>query len=68
MIESAGYSSLFLSAFLAATVLPLSSEAVLAALVASDGFVLWLLVALASIGNTPGACVNRTLGRYCLHW
>ena len=68
MIESAGYTSLFLSAFLAATVLPLSSEAVLAALVASDGFVLWLLVALASIGNTLGACVNWTLGRYCLHW
>ncbi len=68
MIESAGYTSLFLSAFLAATVLPLSSEAVLAALVANDGFVLWLLVALASIGNTLGACVNWTLGRYCLHW
>ena len=68
MIESAGYASLFLSAFLAATVLPLSSEAVLAALVASDGFVLWLLVALASIGNTLGACVNWILGRYCLHW
>ena len=68
MIESAGYTSLFLSEFLAATVLPLSSEAVLAALVASDGFVLWLLVALASIGNTLGACVNWILGRYCLHW
>ena len=68
MIESAGYGSLFLSAFLAATVLPLSSEAVLAALVASDGFVLWLLVALASIGNILGACVNWILGRYCLHW
>ena len=68
MIESAGYGSLFLSAFLAATVLPLSSEAVLAALVASDGFVLWLLVAMASIGNTLGACVNWILGRYCLHW
>ena len=68
MIESTGYGSLFLSAFLAATVLPLSSEAVLAALVASDGFVLWLLVALASIGNTLGACVNWILGRYCLHW
>ena len=68
MIESAGYTSLFLSAFLAATVLPLSSEAVLAALVANDGFVLWLLVALASIGNSLGACGNWTLGRYCLHW
>ena len=68
MIESAGYASLFLSAFLAATGLPLSSEAGLAALVASDGFVLWQLVALASIGNTLGACVNWILGRYCLHW
>ena len=68
MSESAGYTSLFLSAFLAATVLPLSSEAVLAALAASDGFVLWLLVALASIGNTLGACVNWILGRYCLRW
>ena len=68
MIESAGYASLFLSAFLAATVMPLSSEALLAALVASDGLVLWLLVALASIGNTLGACVNWILGRYCLHW
>ena len=68
MIELAGYTSLFLSAFLAATVLPLSSEAVLAALIANDGFVLWLLVALASIGNTLGACVNWILGRYCLHW
>ena len=68
MIELAGYTSLFLSAFLAATVLPLSSEAVLAALIANDGFVLWLLVALASIGNTLGACVNWILGLYCLHW
>ncbi len=68
MIESAVYGSLFLSAFLAATVLPLSSEAVLAALVSSDGLILWLLVALASIGNTLGACVNWILGRYCLHW
>ena len=68
MIESAVYGSLFISAFLAATVLPLSSEAVLGALVASDGFVLWLLVALASIGNILGACVNWILGRYCLQW
>jgi len=51
MIQSAGYGSLFLYAFLAATILLLSSEEVL---VASDAFVLWLLVALASVGNTLG--------------
>ncbi len=68
MIASAGYGSLFVSAFLAATILPLSSEAVLAALAASEGFDLWLLVALASLGNTLGAVVNWILGRYCLHW
>lgn len=67
-MESAGYGSLFLSAFLAATILPLSSEAVLAALAATHGFDLWLLVALASLGNTLGAVVNWVLGRYCLHW
>ena len=37
-METAGYVSLFVSAFAAATILPLSSEAVLSALVASDGF------------------------------
>jgi membrane protein YqaA with SNARE-associated domain len=67
-MEAAGYVSLFVSAFLAATVLPLSSEAVLSALVVGDGFDIWLLIALASIGNTLGAVVNWLLGRYCLRW
>ena len=67
-MEAAGYVSLFVSAFLAATVLPMSSEAVLSALVVGDGFDLWLLIALASIGNTLGAVVNWLLGRYCLGW
>jgi membrane protein YqaA with SNARE-associated domain len=67
-MEAAGYVSLFVSAFLAATVLPMSSEAVLSALVVGDGFDLWLLIALASIGNTLGAVVNWLLGRYCLRW
>ncbi len=67
-MEAAGYVSLFVTAFLAATVLPMSSEAVLSALVVGDGFDLWLLIALASIGNTLGAVVNWLLGRYCLRW
>lgn len=67
-MEAAGYGSLFVTAFAAATILPLSSEAVLSALVASEGFHLWLLIATASIGNTLGACVNWGLGRFCLRW
>ena len=68
MIQSASHGSLFLYAFLAASILLLSSEEVLAALVASDAFVLWLLVAPASIGNTLSACMNWILERYCLQW
>lgn len=59
---------LFLSAFLAATLLPLSSEAVLAALTAGGGRDVVFLVALATAGNTLGAWVNWALGRYCLEW
>jgi membrane protein YqaA with SNARE-associated domain len=60
--------SLFLSAFAAATVLPLSSEAVLSALIAAGGFHIWLLVSIASIANTLGSAINWILGRYCLRW
>jgi membrane protein YqaA with SNARE-associated domain len=59
---------LFASAFLAATILPLSSEVVLAALTVSDGADLVVLWAVASTGNTLGAMVNWGLGRFCLRW
>ncbi len=59
---------LFLSAVLAATLLPLSSEAVLAALTAAGGRDAVFLVALATAGNTLGAWINWALGRYCLSW
>lgn len=67
-MEATGYVSLFLSAFIASTLIPLSSEAVLATLVATQGFELVLLIAVATLGNTLGAVVNWALGRYCLHW
>lgn len=63
-----GYFGLFATAFLAATLVPVSSEVVLAALSAADGFEAWRLVAVATIGNTLGSVVNWLLGRYCLHW
>ena len=67
-MEAAAYVSLFVSAFAAATILPLSSEAVLSALVAAEGFDIWFLIGIASIANTLGAAVNWVLGRYCLRW
>lgn len=67
-MDAAAYVSLFVSAFVAATILPLSSEAVLSALIAAEGFDIWFLVGIASIANTLGAAVNWVLGRYCLRW
>ena len=62
------YVGLFASGFLAATLLPLSSEAVLVGLVAAGGYDVGLLWFAASLGNSLGAAVNWALGRYCLRW
>lgn len=67
MIES-GYLSLFTTALLAATIIPISSEIVLGALSTAQGFDVWLLIAVATAGNTLGSIVNWWLGRYCLRW
>lgn len=53
---------LFMAAFLAATLLPAQSEAVLVALLL-DGHSPWRLVAVASIGNVLGSTLNWWLGR-----
>lgn len=63
-----GYLGLFASAFLAATILPFSSEAVLGTLSTVDGADFVVLWAVATAGNTLGAVVNWMLGRWCLHW
>ena len=65
-IES--YIGLFLTAFLAATIVPFSSEALLVGMQVSGGFSLAGLLAAASLGNILGAAVNWALGRFCLHW
>ncbi len=61
------YLLLFGSAFLAATILPFSSEVVLFALLADGGDPL-VLVLIATLGNTLGSVVNWALGRYLLHF
>lgn len=56
------YLLLFLSAFGAATLLPLQSEAVLIGLLLQDQYSVIALIAAASIGNVLGSCVNWYLG------
>ncbi|WP_136620797.1 MULTISPECIES: YqaA family protein [Mesorhizobium] len=63
MAALAIYGGLFISAFLAATVLPVSSEVVLAGLIATGRGDPALLFAVATIGNTLGSVVNWILGR-----
>ena len=55
--------SLFLAAFVAATILPAQSEALLATLIAQTDIPFWMLITVASIGNIAGSCVNWWLGR-----
>ena len=59
---------LFGSAFLSATLLPGSSEAVLFGLLAGGTGQPALLVTAASLGNITGATVNWGMGRYILHF
>jgi len=56
-----GYIGLFIAAFLAATILPLSSELVLSALLL-NGLTPTLLVMSATVGNVLGSLLNYALG------
>jgi membrane protein YqaA with SNARE-associated domain len=60
------YFYLFCSALIAATLLPLSSEALLGTLLYQQysPILLWLV---ATTGNTLGSCINWYLGKWCLH-
>jgi membrane protein YqaA with SNARE-associated domain len=55
--------SLFASSFLSATLLPGSSEVVLAALLLAEKSQPWLLILIATIGNSLGGLTNVILGR-----
>ena len=58
------YLSLFAVSFLAATILPFSSELTLAGLIATAVYDNLLLLILASFGNVLGSVVNWALGSY----
>ena len=58
------YLSLFVISFLAATILPFSSELTLAGLIATSDYDNLLLLIVASFGNVLGSVVNWVLGFY----
>ncbi|MDC0621597.1 DedA family protein [Candidatus Pelagibacter sp.] len=58
------YLSLFAISFLAATILPFSSELTLAGLIATSDYDNLLLLIVASFGNVFGSVVNWALGSY----
>ena len=58
------YLSLFIISFLAATILPFSSELTLAGLIATSNYDNLLLLIFVSLGNVLGSVVNWALGFY----
>jgi len=56
------YFTLFLSAFGAATFLPVASEAVLVYDITA-GYNIYALLSVATLGNTFGSCLNYFLGK-----
>ncbi len=63
MVELAVYAGLFITAFVAATILPAQSEVLLVGLLVANRYDVGLLLLAATAGNTIGAMVNYGLGR-----
>ncbi|MBS4095698.1 MAG: DedA family protein [Sulfuricella sp.] len=64
MSESFSLGALFVSSFLAATLLPGGSEAVLFGVLKFDPALLWPALSLATLGNTLGGMSSYLLGRF----
>jgi membrane protein YqaA with SNARE-associated domain len=62
MTEAKAFIGLFLSAFLAATLIPAQSEIGLGYLVINTDYSMVLLVTVANLGNTAGATINWFIG------
>lgn len=68
MLFTSAYLGLFLSAFGAATLLPLQSEAVLVALLLGGAHITGMLLVVATLGNVLGSWVNWLPGRSLEHY
>ncbi|MCI1898451.1 MAG: DedA family protein [Enterobacter sp.] len=64
MSDLLSLASLFASSFLSATLLPGNSEVVLVAMLLSGVSQPWLLVLIATMGNSIGGLTNVILGRF----
>ncbi len=62
LIDLSLYVALFITAFAAATILPMQSEAALVALLVAGEQPVAVLLAVATLGNTLGAVLNWWLG------
>jgi membrane protein YqaA with SNARE-associated domain len=62
------YLTLFLSAFISATLLPSSSEVIMVGMITQSQVNLWLLWLVATLGNVLGSCVNYWLGTQVLRF
>lgn len=60
----AGLAGLLGASFLASTLLPVSSEAALFAVLKLDGGLFWPALAAATFGNTAGGMTTYLIGRY----
>ena len=65
--EDASLWSLLAGSFLAATLIPLSSEVMLFAVIRLHPDLAWPAVAVATIGNTAGGMLSYAMGRWILH-
>jgi len=64
MLTSSALTGLFLASFLAATILPMQSEAVLVGLLLTGDYSVVALLVVASCGNVLGSVCNWWLGWY----
>ena len=62
-LSAYGYVGLFIASFLAATVLPFSSEVVFTALLYGTDGNIWAYIAVGTLGNALGALTCYALGR-----
>lgn len=68
MIDLPAYAGLFLTALVAATILPMQSEAALVGLLLTNTYPPWILLTVAGAGNVLGSAINWFLGRGIEHF